>query len=432
MVFIEKGLDPYEHIPMPILENEMDLDDPDFFLEDGEEDVSKLAETYFIADRLYPKVEEVLSTNIGRSKFKDISAKFIDRNSEKLHTAGPMYMIAFTDRDKANYYSLFNTNEKEIDEITMEVRKSLGIKSEFRYIKQNPCLFLLYCCLRYFTIHKDNEGAKIALAMYALAVYPSIFHKYYKYGVSNPGAMEYTMDNLTNKFNFKRAGNLLNTLVMSITNSFKSLHESIIIGSDKECLRWVQRIRSDQNSMMKKVRDQYEKNRLAGNQINSSLEMNSEGELIDTYTNNTSEVELVTRKVALPAIMNGVNLKYAQAAGNIGHVSVVDMRFYLSQILVNENADSVTNFIQAILFIWLYDEHHTKAEINGSAFLIWAGKLFQRTNSNDPNIVLIKSTLQQWSDMVGITQKFTREATRINYKKALFFYFIFIIQYYNH
>ena len=268
--------------------------------------------------------------------------------------------------------------------------------------------------------------------MYALAVYPSIFHKYYKYGVSNPGAMEYTMDNLTNKFTFKRAGNLLNTLVMSITNSFKSLHESIIIGSDKECLRWVQRIRSDQNSMMKKVRDQYEKNRLAGNQINSSLEMNSEGELIDTYTNNTSEVELVTRKVALPAIMNGVNLKYAQAAGNIGHVSVVDMRFYLSQILVNENADSVTNFIQAILFIWLYDEHHTKAEINGSAFLIWAGKLFQRTNSNDPNIVLIKSTLQQWSDMVGITQKFTREATRINYKKALFFYFIFIIQYYNH
>lgn len=425
MIFLEKGF--YDKDPL------IYADDPSLSTDDHiiTEDTS-LPATYALRDQLYPRVEEVLSTNVGNSKYRDIVARFIDKNNEKLHTAGPMYMIPFTDRDKGEFYNLFHVTEKEINDVTTQVRKNIGVDSEFRYIKNNPCLFLLYCCIRYYTLKKDNMGLKISVAMYALAVYPSVFDKYYKYGVSNPGVMDYTMDNLTKKFIFKQQGNLFNTLTYSAQHSYATLRLSIEDGSDKEAIRWIQRIRNDQNSMMKKVRDQYEKNRLKGNQITSSLEMNKEGELIDTYTNNTSEVELVTRAVALPLITNGINMQHAQAAGNIGHVSVVDMRFYISKILTSENAESIEKFIQSIVFIWIYDEKHTRSQINTSEFFVWGGKLFQRTNSNDPNVSTIKQTLTNWTDMVGITQKFTREATRINYKKAIFFYFIISIQYYNH
>ena len=53
-------------------------------------------------------------------------------------------------------------------------------------------------------------------------------------------------------------------------------------------------------------------------------------------------------------------------------------------------------------------------------------------NSNDKNILTIKNTLNTWGDITGLNQKFTREASRINYKKAIFYYFILSIQYYNH
>ena len=63
--------------------------------------------------------------------------------------------------------------------------------------------------------------------------------------------------------------------------------------------------------------------------------------------------------------------------------------------------------------------------------LIWSSQLFRKTNSNNENIARIKDTLNKWGDISGLHKKFTREASRINYKRAIFFYFILSIQYYN-
>jgi hypothetical protein len=115
----------------------------------------------------------------------------------------------------------------------------------------------------------------------------------------------------------------------------------------------------------------------------------------------------------------------------MAQISVAEVRFYLSKIVVENEAQTIEKFIESILFVWLYDEKKTRKEINTSEFLIWASKLFRKTNSNDANISRIKDTLNEWGDMSGLHKKFTREASRINYKRAIFFYFILAIQYYN-
>ena len=70
-------------------------------------------------------------------------------------------------------------------------------------------------------------------------------------------------------------------------------------------------------------------------------------------------------------------------------------------------------------------------DINSSYFLTWSAELFRKTNSNDANIARIKTILDQWAESSGVHAKFKREASRINYKKAIFFYFILSIQAYN-
>ena len=387
-------------------------------------------DTYIIKTKLYPIVESVLSTSMGDRKFKDAVGKFIDRNNDKLKTPGPLYMIAFTDIDKAEFFNIFGISPDDVVKLVIEITSTINA-SDFKYLKQNPVFWLFLCCIRYYTIKKDVKGVNTALIIYSLSVYPSIFNKYFKYEVSSPGVMAYTIDSLTDKFIIKKQNHIFGALTFSIQNSYKFLQSALIDGSDKECIRFIQRIRNDQNSMIKKISDQYYKNQAKGLSIGTALDTGAEGEIIDSYTNDTSEVESTTRGIILPLLENGVNMNFVEAAAKISQISVSEVRFFMSKILIDEEFDSIVKFIEAILFVWLYYEKKARREINSSDFLLWSLQLFRKTNSNDKNIVTIKETLNHWGDMSGLHGKFTREASRINYKKAFFFYFILAIQYYN-
>ena len=103
----------------------------------------------------------------------------------------------------------------------------------------------------------------------------------------------------------------------------------------------------------------------------------------------------------------------------------------MSRIITDKYTKDIEAFIQSILFLYLYTEHKDKKDINSSNFLVWSSELFRKTNSNNDNIRTIKTTLDKWGEETGVHAKFKREASRINYKKAIFWYFILSIQYYN-
>ena len=326
-------------------------------------------DTYIIKTKLYPIVESVLSTSMGDKKFKDTVGKFIDKNNDKLKTPGPLYMIAFTDIDKAEFFNIFGISPDDVVKLVIEITSTINA-SDFKYLKQNPVFWLFLCCIRYYTIKKDVKGVNTALIIYSLSVYPSIFNKYFKYEVSSPGVMAYTIDNLTDKFIIKKQNHIFGALTFSIQNSYKFLQSALIDGSDKECIRFIQRIRNDQNSMIKKISDQYYKNQAKGLSIGTALDTGAEGEIIDSYTNDTSEVELTTRGIILPLLENGVNMNFVEAAAKISQISVSEVRFFMSKILIDEEFDSIEKFIEAILFVWLYYEKKTRREINSSNFLL--------------------------------------------------------------
>ena len=62
-------------------------------------------------------------------------------------------------------------------------------------------------------------------------------------------------------------------------------------------------------------------------------------------------------------------------------------------------------------------------------FLSFAIELFRKTNSNDDNIRTIKLTLDKWAEDSGVHSRFKREASRVSYKKGIFWYIILSIQY---
>jgi hypothetical protein len=214
-------------------------------------------------------------------------------------------------------------------------------------------------------------------------------------------------------------------------HSYDFLKNFIEDASDAEYIRFIQRIRNDQKSLIKNICDQYMQNHAQGNRVRLNKDSYDEVQLDIDNENNTSVVEVVSNNIVNQVLTSGLDLKRVTLAKEMSGIGLADCRFYLSKVLTVRYTKEIQKFIHSIIFLYLYDEHKTKEDINSSHFLVWAGDLFRKTNSNNPNIRCIKDTLDKWGEETGVHAKFKREASRVNYKKAIFFYFCLSIQFYN-
>ena len=386
--------------------------------------------SHIIIDKLYPTIKEVLDTPQGDRKFKQLVGNFMDRNSTKLHTSGPLYMIPFGDIDKSQYFTLFKINPKDVQAMVLEITNQINAGSDFKLLRGNPIFWVFYCCIRYYTIKKDEKGINTSLAIYALSAYPSVYDTFFKYP-PNEAVMQYTMDNLSEKYLMKRGGHVFGGLFLSIKHSYEFLKPFMQDGSDKEIIRFIQRIRNDQKSMIKNICDQYMKNHAKGLRVKLTKDSYDEVQLDIDTDNNTTVVEITANNIVNQIITNGLDLRRVTICKDLANIGLSDCRFYLSKIIAVKYTEEIQAFIHAILFLYLYDEHKKKEDINSSNFLVWSSELFRKTNSNNKNIKCIKDTLDKWGEETGVHSKFKREASRVNYNKAIFWYFILSIQYYN-
>ena len=405
-----------------------------YIMESVEEDYDVFVEaagnSTLLRDFISPFIEDTFKGNPGNvRKFNQLVSNYINRNITKLTTSGPVYLIPFTDNDKAQYYTLFGITEKQLKTTMKEHTKTLG-SSKFLLLNRNPIFSLFYFVIRYFTIHPDKKSLNSALSIYALSAYPSIYTKYFPNGVIEP-VMKYTIDNMTDKFLIKKTNHVFGALVESIQNSYKFLKPYMKEGNDKEVIRFIQRIRNDHNSMFKKIANIYMENYKNGNAVVTTNTMyDDDTPIIDEVSNASTEVQNAVLKVSMPIITNGVDIVRAEASAKMAGVGISDCRFFLTELMTEKNVDELQKMIESILFLYIYEDKKRIRDVRSQYFLAWAASLFKKTNSKNDNIERINSILNQWSKESGVDKKYSRIASRINYKKAIFFYIILSIQKY--
>lgn len=387
-------------------------------------------DTYVMKNEVYPIVEKTLSDPVKDKKFRNAVRSFIDRNSENLHTSGPVNMVPFTDADKQVFFEIFDIDKNDLIHSIDKMTKGINDKANWKLLKQNPVFCLFYECIRYYTLKKDEKGVNTALAIYALSVYPSVFAMLFQFG-TNADVMKFTMDNLSAKYLMKQTGNVFGGLMKSIQNSYKFLKNEFIDSPDREVVRFITRIRNDQKSLFKNIANNYYKNHARGLRASTQSDTYGDNQLIDDNTNNTTIVEDTTRKIVLSLVTNGVDLTRATAAAKIANISLVELRFYLTKIITEDRSDELRQFVESIIFAFLYQEHHEPYEINEKKFLQFTIEFFRKTNTNDKNVNTLKTLLDKWSSDTGLNEKYRRLASQIAYKRGIYLYIILCIQYYN-
>lgn len=390
-----------------------------------------LKDTTILRDHLYPKVESCLSNPSNVKKLKKIISDFVEKNTDKLTTPGPQYLIIFGDQDKDLYYKLFDITKAEVVSSMKDVVKQTGSKSDFKYLLGNPFLAFLYYIIRYFTYHKDEKALNACLSMFAIDVYWSIFTKYFPNGVLEP-FMNYTIDNLTDKFIIKKAGTIFGALTESARRSYGFHETKIRSGNDAECVSFMQRIRNDQNSMFRTLSQIYYKNYKEGNAIatrNENYDPNNP--IIDDVRTSSTDIQAVVDKTCMPMISNGIDVVLAEAAARMSNISITNLRVYLTKIFVNERLSEITQLVESMIFLFINEDRRSIREIKSRYFLYWSSALFKKTNSKDGNIIRINTILDKWGTETGIYEAFKSEGSRINYRKAIFLYIAMSVQKYN-
>ena len=390
-----------------------------------------LKDSTILKDSIYPKIEKCLLDPNNVRKLKRIMSDFIERNTDKLTTPGPQYLIVFGDQDKELYYELFEMKKQEVIDSMKSVIKQTGSNSDFKYLLGNPFLATLYYTIRFFTLHKDVKALNATLGMFAIDVYWSIFTKYFPNGVIG-AVMQYTIDNLTDKFIIKKAGTIFGALMESAKRSYTFHEQKIRSGNDAECVSFMQRIRNDQNSMFRTLSSIYYKNHKEGRSIatrNDDYDPNNP--ILDDVHTSSTEIQSVVDKSCMPMISNGIDIALAEAAARMSNISISTLRVYLTKIFVTERLEEITSLVESMIFLYINGEHKSARDIKSQYFLYWSAALFKKTNSKDGNIIKINAILDKWGNETGIYQAFKSEGSRINYKKAIFLYIAMSIQKYT-
>ena len=374
---------------------------------------------------LYPKIEKGFSDKNNIKKYENALGSYIDKYSETLSAIGPTKKTLFTERDRLPVFQIIESTELEVKSIKSKV-KNIPFANEVLDFPFNTVMAL---AIRYFSLTKDEKFLKNSILYLGLSMYPLIFAASFPYE-PNENVMNYTINNLSNRFNIKKTGNLMMTIMDTAYGAYELHKKGIEEGNDADIVQFVLAVRTRLKALLKKIANEFYKNHEEGKYLNTELEINEDDKFREADSS-TYLVNRLTDNVSLKLIIEGPPIKLINAAAKSNQVSVNELRNQVTSMVTNKHKDEIKKIIESILFLYLFDKQNTAEEINSDKFLVYCLDIYKRSNTTDENIINIKKILDAWLDELGVYKKTQRLATINSFRKAMFTFFVMSIMYFN-
>ena len=380
--------------------------------------------TSVILANIYPKVEQAFTSKETQRKFSAIVASYVDRNVNRLSTAGPSKRTLFSDMERNKVYDLIDFDPKVCKAI---VKQSNYIKASWKIVN-DPFNLVMMMILRYAKLNQLDQINQLAVTYLTLSMYPSLHYKYFKFE-PNEAIMQYTINNLSNKFKVKQVGNILQALVDTTALADKTYDKNIRHANDKELTDYINAYKTRLNSLIKKIRDAFEKDYRIGNYMNTERDNEDENDF-KTSDSNSLLIQRIVDQVVLKLSVNGPDSRIVDISAKMNQVSVNETRNTLNQLTQNKDESiNIRALCESILYLYLFNGENHVNDLNGSKFLTFCLAVYKKSNTNDENVIKVKSILDTWIEKYSETYRKTqRVATLNNFRRALYTFFVFTLQ----
>lgn len=377
-----------------------------------------------LKDNLYNIIDIRLKNKALTNKFNAYVSAYIDKNNDVLYASTPLYRLFFSDEENRKFvFDLVGVHKESIKEL---IKKVDVIKSSWKVLS-DPFNILMTNIIRFATIKKDEVLLKNSLLYLTLSLYSSLHFKYYKY-LPNENCMQYTINNVSNKFLFKKYGVILKALYHTSLASHEKYASILMRGNDLDMKDYLMNLRTRLNNLLQHFTNEYMKNLKNKKYLNTDTDVDTEDKYYEN--NNISlEIDKLTVKTITTFYRSSLISKFIRLSAKYSNCSPVTLGRALQSIKKNEK-EKVEQIIRLILTLYLSNGQNSLESLKSQRFIVYNIAMYGKSNSKDKDLLNIKKILNYFlENNCNKYSETEREATRVSYRKALFLYFVFFIQF---
>jgi len=273
---------------------------------------------------------------------------------------------------------------------------------------------------------KRERELQMTLMYLTLSFYSSIQYKYFRYE-PNENVMQYTINQLSNKYDIKKYGTMFKLLFETTLGNHQKYASELESGDDLGLRTYLSALRTRINSKIKNIADEFEKVRKLGLYLNTEQE-NQEEEGFHETDNLSFQVNKVADKATQRILTGGIDAKILNICAENSGVSSGAVKTALYNIMDKKNHE-IREFVVLILQMYLVDGHNDMDTIKSKKFVVECIGAYSKSNTVNKTILRMKKILDKWLiDCSDRYVKTERIATKSNFRRAIFMYFMFMIQ----
>jgi hypothetical protein len=376
-----------------------------------------------ILNAFQDKVKKTLS---DKSKVKLLEIhihKYFDANHEIIFSKGPGKKLFFTETVKEPVLGLFNIPVSDVKAVLSKVTE---IQASWK--KHNePFVIVMVLAIREAVILKNIALTKLLISFLAFRFYAPARDRFFQYD-PNEQVLNYTIENLTNKFKYKRLANNYEVMLEVAMQSHDTYTKELIECDDKIFVTYISQMENRIYKIIKTfAKEVYEniKNKRYLNLEKSSHDDTGEVREYDTSSKIISDLADTT---SYEFFSKKINMGILNIVCNRNDISKTQLYQVLNCMKENETHESVTRLVSNSLSMIFEDDPKALSNICNTNFIVHAGRIISIKKTSKKELDEIKSTLDTF--LMKYCSKYAttnREATRISYRNAVYSYLIYIM-----
>lgn len=378
----------------------------------------------FFNDNIGSELERTITPNKTRD-FSIYVQKFMDKNSEILNHNIPSKRLFFYPKDMEYPFECFDLTVEEIEKTVDSVKRSkecFGVINQVNF----PFNFLMINLIRYYEIKNIKDGLHIALMYITLYQYSTLHYKYFPKFLPNEDCMQYTYNRISDKYYFRKYQTIFKALFATTINNHDSMKKLLHSKDDMDLLKYLLSLRNRLNNQMKSFTSEYQRDFQEKNYLKLQADSRDEENYYETSTM-SGDIVTIVNKAFTKFNTSKIDPKLLRTACGISKAEASVMRTALENIKDNE-MENVRLLILSMIQLYIYNNTNSLREVGSQKFFTYMVSAYSKSNSKNDISLNIKLTLDkfltQYCNRYSNTE---REATKVNYRKALYIYFVLLI-----
>lgn len=395
--------------------------------------------TYNILHDIIEKYSDKFLAN--QSRVLAIVKRYLATNSAKLGTRAPTCKMPFTDHDKKALFMAVGVTEKEIQTAINKIGSSNDIDLRNNVI--NDTFNVLCTCLTavYFCADKDHGKANAKRDFTKPYYYTSLYLAIKFYGKiyinsfprSDPqqSVMDYTIENVSNKFLLKRVNNIFEIIKYFSESNIENMYNRLERKADVDIVYYNTNMFNRMRNWMKSLASEFYKNKEEKNYIATETAnmQDDEGDFyVGELTNISASIDNSVRKIILRFVTESViDDTLLNAACAKTKFSKAKMLMIL-QRLREANDPLMKTIMSEIICYYLITYKKPATALKSSDFALTMIKMYGISNTKSDAVLNMKDHLGKL--ITNNSDKILKEGNAnmlSRVQNALFVYFVLFI-----